>query len=96
MEVCLEAFSLITGDRNKNYDHPYNDYSKVREIYKAISGVDLTVEQAVLFPLAMKLARMKTARDKGQYHHDSLVDAIGYLGCLAAVIEAGEPSLTNV
>lgn len=81
-EICIEAYDLITGDRNRDYDHPYDDYVKVAEIYQAITGISLTVEQAVLFPLAMKLARMRTARDKGRWHHDSVVDAIGYLGCL--------------
>jgi hypothetical protein len=81
-EICIEAYDLITGDRNDQYDHPYEDYAKVAEIYQAITGIHLSVEQAVLFPLAMKLARMRTARDKGRWHHDSVVDAIGYLGCL--------------
>lgn len=86
-EICIEAYDLITGDRNDAYDHPYLDYSKVAEIYLAIAGVNLTVQQAVLFPLAMKLARMRTNRDKGQWHHDSVVDAIGYLGCLSMIHE---------
>jgi Domain of unknown function (DUF6378) len=81
-EICIEAFDLITGDRNEQYDHPYDDYRKVALIFYAMTGIEMTVDQAVMFPLAMKLARMRTAREKDQYHHDSVVDAIGYLGCL--------------
>lgn len=92
-DICLEAHALVTGDRNHHYDHPYNDYSKVRDIYQAITGINLTVEEAVMFPLAMKLARIRTARDKGRYHHDSVVDAVGYLACFAAVVEVGAPTV---
>lgn len=91
-EVCLEAHDLITGARHADYDHPFDDYSKVAEIFRAVTGVSLTVEQAVCFPLAMKLARMRTARDQGRWHHDSVVDAIGYLGCLAMINKVSQDS----
>lgn len=84
-EVCLEAYDLITGARHDDYDHPFDDYTKVAAIYAALTGVELTVEQAVCFPLAMKLARIRTARENNRWHHDSVVDAIGYLGCLAMI-----------
>jgi hypothetical protein len=86
-EVLLEAHHLITGDRNNHYGHPHDDYAKVAEIYAALTGIELDVEQAVLFPLAMKLARIRTAREAGRWHHDSVVDAAGYLGCLAMIHE---------
>jgi hypothetical protein len=86
-DVCIEAYDLITGDRNSDYDHPLEDYTKVAMIFQSLSGVSLTVEQAVLFPLAMKLARMRTARENNRWHHDSVVDAIGYLGCLSMINE---------
>jgi hypothetical protein len=86
-EVCIEAYDLITGDRNNDYDHPLEDYTKVAMIFQSLSGVSLTVEQAVLFPLAMKLARMRTASENNRWHHDSVVDAIGYLGCLSMINE---------
>lgn len=91
-EVCLEAYELITGDRHKNYDHPYQDYTKVAEIFKGLTGIQLTVEEAICFPLAMKFARMRTARERDLWHHDSVVDAIGYLGCLGMVNEVTRSS----
>lgn len=84
-EIVLRAYELITGDRHAAYDHPHADYTKVRDIYEAITGVSLTVEQAVLFPLAMKLARMRTSMTRGDWHEDSVTDAIGYLGCLSMI-----------
>jgi len=87
-EVCLKAHELITGDRNQTYSHPLDDYSKVAEIFYGITGVSLSVEEAVMFPLAMKLARVRTAREEGRWHEDSVVDAIGYLGCLSMIHQA--------
>lgn len=89
-EIVLQAYDLITGDRNDSYDHPHNDYLKVAQIFEAVTGIRLTVEQAVLFPLAMKLARIRTHMERGGYHEDSVRDAIGYLGCYAMVKEVGD------
>jgi hypothetical protein len=91
-DVCIEAYDLITGDRNQDYDHPFEDYTKVSEIFRSLTGVSLTVEEAVCFPLAMKLARMRTARENNRWHHDSVVDAIGYLGCLGMINERKKTS----
>ena len=84
-EILLTAYNLVTGDRQNEYAHPYDDYAKVRDIYEALTGVSLTVTQAVLFPLAMKLARIRTNMERGTWHDDSVVDAAGYIGCLSAV-----------
>lgn len=83
-EILLEAHHLITGDRNRDYDHPLDDYEKVVEIFHALTGIDLTVEQALLFMVSVKMARLRTNLDRGVLHRDSIVDAAGYLGCLSA------------
>lgn len=85
-EVVLEAFKLINGKRQADYSHPLSDYTKVRDLFEFVAGVSLTVEQAILFMVCVKLARLRTNLDKGVLHHDSLVDAIGYLGCLSMAI----------
>jgi hypothetical protein len=84
-EVLTEAFRLVNQDRGQQYGPPHEDYAKVAEIYKALTGIELTVKQAILFPLAMKLARIRTNTFDGHdgWHRDSVVDACGYLACLA-------------
>ncbi len=84
-EILLEAHSLITGDRQRQYAHPWHDYTQARDIFEGMTGVSLTVEQAILFMVAVKLSRLRTALDDGGWHHDSIVDTAGYLGCLAMV-----------
>jgi len=85
-EVVVEAFKLINGKRQADYSHPLNDYTKVRDLFEATTGISLTVEQAILFMVCVKLARLRTNLEKDVLHHDSLVDAIGYLGCLSMAI----------
>lgn len=84
-ETLLEAYELITGDRQAAYDHPSEDYAKVVQIFEALTGIRLTLEQALLFMVAIKFARLRTNLSRDRLHHDSLVDAMGYLGCLAMV-----------
>jgi hypothetical protein len=84
-EVLTEAFRLVNQDRGQQYGPPHEDYAKVAELFKAMTGVDLTVKQAIMFPLAMKLARIRTNTFDGHdgWHRDSVVDACGYLACLS-------------
>jgi hypothetical protein len=86
-DILREAYDLITGDRQRDYDHPLDDYSKVVEIFEGMTGIRLTVEQAILFMVSVKMARIRTNLSKGQLHHDSVVDAAGYLGCLSMAHE---------
>ena len=86
-EILLEAHHLITGPRQQEYDHPFDDYWKVKELFRTITGKDLTVHDAVIFMVCVKLARLSTALNRGDWKRDTVVDAAGYLGCLAMVHE---------
>ena len=86
-EILIEAHHLITGDRNRDYDHPLDDYTKVVEIYRSLTGIDLSVEQAILFMVSVKMARLRTNLERDILHRDSIVDAAGYLGCLSAAYQ---------
>jgi len=88
-DVVLTAHTLITGDRQAAYDHPADDYSKVCDIFFGLTGVRLSVQQALCFMVSVKLARMRTNREHGRWHEDSVVDAIGYLGCMAMAERRG-------
>jgi hypothetical protein len=82
-DVLLEAHNLITGDRHNAYAHPLEDYTQTRDIFEALCGVSLTVEQAILFMVSVKLSRLRTAMSEGRWAHDTVVDTAGYIGCLA-------------
>lgn len=87
-EVLTEAFGLVTGPRQKQYDHPAEDYQKVVDIFCAFTGHRLSVYEALLFMVSVKMARLRTSIQRnGEIHHDSLVDALGYLACINMVKE---------
>ena len=81
-EILLEAHRLVNGARQKDYGHPADDYQKVSDIFYSITGIDLSVSEAILFMVSVKLARLRTNLENDTIHHDSLVDALGYLTCL--------------
>lgn len=87
-EILDEAFKLVSKDRQGSYGHPLDDYTKVTEIFKSLTGNNLTVYEALLFMVSVKLARLRTNLELNKVHHDSLVDALGYLTCIKMVEEA--------
>jgi hypothetical protein len=56
----------------------------VRRIFGVLTNFkhNLTVQEAIMFMVAVKLARLMKSLDNEKMHEDSLVDAIGYLNCL--------------
>ena len=81
-QIVNEAYNLITGDRQTDYDHPLDDYSRTAEIFGAITGHYLSAEEAVLFMVCVKLSRLWNELEAGLDVPDNTRDAIGYLGCL--------------
>lgn len=84
-ETLVEAFNLITGPRQDAYSHPEEDYSSVVRIFESITGIQMTPQEGVLFMVSVKLARLMHNLEHDRFHRDSLVDAAGYLGCLAMI-----------
>lgn len=95
-DILTEAHALITGPRQAEYSHPFDDYYKVKELFRTITGHDLTVHDAVVFMVCVKLARLSTVLNRGEWKHDTIVDAAGYLGCLAMVHEYVEDQKADV
>ena len=87
-EIVREAYELIVGPRQDAYSHPAEDYTRTAAIFNAITGHDLTTEEAVLFMVAVKLSRLQHEMNAGQWLPDNTRDAIGYLGCLNMVRES--------
>ena len=78
-----KAIGLVHGPRGRDYDHPYVDYLRTADIFRAMTGVELSVTQAVLFMVAVKMSRFRASPNV----EDHLVDAAGYIECLSMVRE---------
>lgn len=86
-EILTEAHDLVNGPRQDAYSHPFDDYWKVSQLFYAFTGIKVSVKQAIMFMICVKLARIGTNDANGRWHRDSVVDAAGYLACLSMVHE---------
>lgn len=83
--ITADAHRLVYGDRGSLYSHPYEDYSRTVGIFAAMTGIELTVPEAILFMKAVKLSRLCHGLEQGFPPHllrDSVVDDAGYSECL--------------
>lgn len=86
-QVLRTADGLVHNDRQKRYSAPHDDYGRVVDIFRAITGHELTAEEGALFMVAVKLARLAHNQQAGNLHLDSLVDAAGYLWCVGEIMD---------
>ena len=87
-DILKEADAIVHGPRNDDYGHPIDDYKRVVDIFRILSGVDLHPDEGALFMVAVKLGRLAHNYAAGTVHRDSLVDAAGYLWVFAQIAEA--------
>ena len=73
MNILREAESLTSGDRNKDYGHPMDDFRRVATMWSALFGTRITPEQVPLAMICMKLSRQAHKPKR-----DNLVDIAGY------------------
>jgi len=85
--VLQTADDLVHNDRAGRYSDPHDDYGRVVDIFRAITGHELTAEEGALFMVAVKLARLAHNQKRGELHLDSLVDAAGYLWCVGEIMD---------
>jgi hypothetical protein len=90
-EILYEAAELITGDRNKTYGSPTQNFQDTAALWTVLlrhklkDGESLTPGDVAKLMIALKLARM-TAQNK----KDNWLDAAGYAGCgYEAELETG-------
>lgn len=83
--ILLDAFTLVHGDRGDAYGPPWEDYERTAEIFASFTGVELSVPEAILYMVAVKISRIAHALEQDfepEQVRDSITDAAGYLDCL--------------
>jgi hypothetical protein len=80
--ILQEAERLINGERQAQYSHPGEDFLKTVGAFNALTGHNLTTQDAMIFMVCVKLSR-----ECFKHKRDNLVDAAGYLGCLEKIID---------
>jgi hypothetical protein len=75
-----EAYGLVTGDRQKAYDHPARNFDRIARLWSVALDKEITPEDVAVCMILVKIARQVHAPKR-----DNIVDAIGYLLTLEAV-----------
>ena len=73
MLAAMKAANLVTGDRNSDYGHPIDDFTKQAAMWSVIFGVEVTPEK-----VAMAMVCVKIARELNHPKEDNVIDGVGY------------------
>ena len=79
--VLEEALQLTTGDRQKTYGHPLEDFSRTAGLWTSLLGKKLK-EPITPQEVALAMVCLKMSRQQNKNKRDNLVDMAGYVNCL--------------
>lgn len=82
VSVLEEADKIVSIDRQQDYGHPYDDYTKVAKIASVIFDKEVTPEQCAMFMIGVKISRQLN-----KHKRDNLVDMAGYVKVLEMIIQ---------
>lgn len=90
-EILQEAADLITGDRNKTYGSPTQNFTDTATLWNTLLRPKLAEGQQIQpGDVAMLMVALKLARMVAQPKRDNWVDVAGYAGCgYEADLESG-------
>ena len=81
--ILQEADRLVSSDRQNDYGHPIDDFTRTGKLWAAILGMDkVEPEQVGMCMVALKLSRLCNA-----YKRDSAVDIAGYAKTIDMVMD---------
>ena len=79
--ILEEAQRLVHGDRQADYGHPLDDFTRTGRIWAAILGLpEVTPEQVGLCMVAVKVSRYCNRPKR-----DSLTDGAGYFATIEMI-----------
>jgi hypothetical protein len=78
VEALREAARIISGERNKQYGGPEENFSRTAQIWTAIIGYEFTAEDVAMMMVGLKVARYAS---KSGFQADTWIDIAGYAGC---------------
>lgn len=83
--VLEEAQRLVHGDRQQDYGHPLDDFTKTAKMWSGVLGVDVTPEQVGLCMCCVKISRQLNRPKR-----DNMTDLAGYAATVQMCVEERE------
>lgn len=77
-QVLLDAAKIITGQRDKQYGGPEDNFDRIAKIWSVIFHREFTREDVAMAMVAVKVARF--ASNSG-FQPDTWTDIVGYGAC---------------
>lgn len=84
-EILADAAALVTGDREKTYGPPDENFARIATGWSVILGIDVTPDQVALCMAWLKIARLVNDPE----HRDSYVDGAAYMALAGELSGAG-------
>lgn len=78
VEALREAAKIISGERNKQYGNPEDNFERTAKIWSVILGIEITNEDVAMMMVGLKVARYAS---KSGFQPDTWVDIAGYAAC---------------
>lgn len=75
------AKKIVTGDREKQYGKPEDNFAVIAEFWTTYIGHPISSEDVAILMALLKIARIRS----GNYKADSFVDGAGYLSLAAEI-----------
>lgn len=75
------AKKIVTGDREKQYGKPEDNFAVIAEFWTTYIGHPISSEDVAIMMALLKSARIRS----GNYKTDSFVDGVGYLSLAAEI-----------
>lgn len=75
--LSLEAIETVCGPREDTYGPPEANLGRIAAMWTELLKTEITPQDVAACMVAVKLSRLVATPG----HHDSIVDAIGYLMC---------------
>ena len=78
VEARREAAKIISGDRNKQYGGPEDNFTNIAKVWSVLFKREFTTEDVAMAMVGLKVARY--AANSG-FQPDTWIDIAGYAGC---------------
>lgn len=78
-QQCLdEAGRIISGERDKQYGGPEENFDRIAKIWSVLFGIEVTREDVAMAMVAVKVARYAS---RSGFQGDTWTDIAGYAAC---------------